>query len=95
MVTAEKWAMFSVLESQLTTTFWTRLVFQSVFMGREKGVVDFTTHTYRFVKNTQKDKLAFILVKLELAQMVSEESLVPWCTTALPLACKRFRCQAH
>ncbi|EAS75597.1 hypothetical protein V12G01_10576 [Vibrio alginolyticus 12G01] len=47
------------------------------------------------MKNTQKDKLAFILVKLELAQMVSEESLVPWCTTALPLACKRFRCQAH
>ncbi|EXJ42025.1 hypothetical protein D047_4278 [Vibrio parahaemolyticus VPTS-2010_2] len=38
-----------------------------MFMGREKGVVDFTTHTYRFVKNTPKDKLAFLLDKSELA----------------------------
>ncbi|BDR19732.1 hypothetical protein VspSTUT16_30780 [Vibrio sp. STUT-A16] len=67
VATAKKGTVFAMFEDQFTATFRTRLVFQSVFMGREKGVVDFTTHTYRFVKNTQKDKFAFLLAKLELA----------------------------
>jgi hypothetical protein len=67
VATAKKGTVFAMFEGQLAATFRTRLVFQCVFMGREKGVVDFTTHTYRFVKNTPKDKLAFLLAKLELA----------------------------